>query len=257
MPVPTPRILPGRLHKDNKGCIDWGCQNLVAYGCHAYIVVLDPYSMNVVQTLDEHVAPVCLVKWSYEPIRQDSQYVLKLASGDTSGNIIVWNVHEGAAMTPPMTDKPVIDLKWHPDDPTLIAALHAPNTLCLWSVTSGTRLWKKDISDHSVSTFIFDPFEHTNVTVGTAQGFIYAIHDFKASAAPSQVDFKYKINSRATKQNTGKNAVNIDFVQMMNSPHTRHVVYIMLSRELLIFDTTTNQSLGSIVLERSRANFAQ
>jgi hypothetical protein len=26
------------------------------------------------QTLDEHVTPVCLVKWSYEAIRQDSQY---------------------------------------------------------------------------------------------------------------------------------------------------------------------------------------
>lgn len=32
---------------------------------------------------------------------------------------------------------------------------------------------------------------------------------------------------------------------------------IMLSREILIFDTTTNQSLGSVVLERSRTNFIQ
>lgn len=47
MPV-LPKVIPGRLHPDNRGSIDWG-YGLVAYGCHSYVVVVAPSSLEVVQ----------------------------------------------------------------------------------------------------------------------------------------------------------------------------------------------------------------
>jgi hypothetical protein len=77
MPITVPpKIFPGRAHKDNKGCticffstylivgaIDWGRQNLLAYGCQSYVVIIDPTSQAIIQTLDEHKSPVACVKW--------------------------------------------------------------------------------------------------------------------------------------------------------------------------------------------------
>lgn len=223
------------------------------------MVVIDPVNLGIVQTLDEHLSAVCCVKWSHEPIRYDieNSNVLKLASGDNGGNIIVWNVQEASVLAT-LTDKAVVDFKWHPEDSSLIAALHAPNSLILWNVTNGTRLWKKDVSDHSVVNFIFDPFEPLRVTLATNQGFIYAISDFsKTTTPPAQVDFKYRINSRTTVSKDKNSKQTCDFVQMMFSPHMRNVLYILLSREILIFDTTTNQSIGSVMLDRNRGNFSQ
>lgn len=59
-----PKIFPGRLCAENKGAMDWGVQNLFAFGCHSYVCIIDAFSYNIVQALDEHRAPVVLVKWS-------------------------------------------------------------------------------------------------------------------------------------------------------------------------------------------------
>lgn len=64
MPFPIPpKLFPGRLSKDNRGAFDWGKQNLLAFGCQSYIVIVDPLSLDIVQTLDEHRAHVSSVKW--------------------------------------------------------------------------------------------------------------------------------------------------------------------------------------------------
>ena len=77
MPIaPLPKLFPGRLHKDNKGkimisiflicdlgAIDWSYHNLLAYACYGYVVIVDPISLSIIQTLDEHKAHISVVKW--------------------------------------------------------------------------------------------------------------------------------------------------------------------------------------------------
>ena len=87
-----PKVCTGRLHKENKGALDWGWQGLLAYGAHSCVVIVDPQTLSVVQSLDEHTGNVSCVRWSSEPLGSSDaglSYIVKLASGDTSGNIIV------------------------------------------------------------------------------------------------------------------------------------------------------------------------
>jgi hypothetical protein len=57
------KIIPGRPDIDNKGAIDWRRQNLLALGCQSYVIVYEPTTLTVVQTLDEHRAKVCVLRW--------------------------------------------------------------------------------------------------------------------------------------------------------------------------------------------------
>ena len=47
------------------GAQHWGWHGLIAYGAHSYVVVVEPHSLRIVQTLDEHQACVCSVKWYF------------------------------------------------------------------------------------------------------------------------------------------------------------------------------------------------
>jgi len=87
-------ILPGPLHPLNKGALDWGPQRLCAIGVWCSVMIVDPYSMKRVQTLDQHNAPVRKLKWATEQLQlhNELRYNLTLASGDQAGAIIVWKV---------------------------------------------------------------------------------------------------------------------------------------------------------------------
>lgn len=86
------KVFPGRLNAENLGAIDWS-RGLVAYGCQCYVVVVSPHSMEIVQTLDDHHAPVTAVRWTRQTHTATvAQAELILASADSSGAIVVWNV---------------------------------------------------------------------------------------------------------------------------------------------------------------------
>jgi len=68
-------VLPGRLAPENQGnislpffanksgAIGWGCHGLVAYACQSCVFVVDAVTINTVQTLDGHIAPVSSLCW--------------------------------------------------------------------------------------------------------------------------------------------------------------------------------------------------
>jgi len=97
--IVPPRVIPGRTAsaKENHGAIDWGIQNLVAFGSQSYVVVAEATSLRILQTLDEHRSAVTTVRWSNEPMHLEftGPYNLQLASGDLNGVVFVWNVLEG------------------------------------------------------------------------------------------------------------------------------------------------------------------
>ncbi|KAL3183205.1 hypothetical protein MRX96_006964 [Rhipicephalus microplus] len=88
------RILPGALAPANKDAVDWNFESLLAYGCHKHVVVIDTKYAQVFQTLTEHQHNVTKVSWSRNLHYHDlvNPYHLKLASADTSGTVLVWDV---------------------------------------------------------------------------------------------------------------------------------------------------------------------
>ena len=85
------RTIPGPCHPSNQGTLTWGPDGLVAHGCNSVVVVVDPASVQVLQSLSKHKTPVCQVAWS----RHLDNRRLVLASADTSGQIISWDVASG------------------------------------------------------------------------------------------------------------------------------------------------------------------
>eukprot|EP01064_Diplonema_japonicum_P031193 TRINITY_DN5508_c1_g1_i1.p1 TRINITY_DN5508_c1_g1~~TRINITY_DN5508_c1_g1_i1.p1 ORF type:complete len:1195 (+),score=291.55 TRINITY_DN5508_c1_g1_i1:75-3659(+) len=71
---------------------DWGEGRLLAYTHHTLVVVVDPGSNQVVQTLDGHVGNTTAVRFL------TSTADVLLATGDNNGHIIVWQVREGSPL---------------------------------------------------------------------------------------------------------------------------------------------------------------
>lgn len=109
------------------------------------------------------------MKWAHENYHHDfaSPYKLRLASGDTSGHVIVWDIVQGKAVTEFFDgNKAILDLEWLSSQDAchdLLVVLHSPSSLVLWNADTGTKLWKK-LFQESLLCFAFDPFTPSNVT---------------------------------------------------------------------------------------------
>ena len=112
----APRSITGTLHPQNYTAVDWGWQNYVAYGCQNSVVVLDPQSVQVIQTLTHGHATINKVRWCKESHHAglgSSPYVLRLVSMDTSGLCVLWDVSEGSIITEfNCGPKQVNDIQW-------------------------------------------------------------------------------------------------------------------------------------------------
>ncbi|CDQ80997.1 unnamed protein product, partial [Oncorhynchus mykiss] len=112
---------------------------------------------------------LCLqVKWSRENYHHSlsSPYSLRLASADSAGKIIVWDVVSGTAHCEIQEhSKPIQDMDWlwtQDASRDLLLAIHPPNYIVLWNGDTGTKLWKKSYAENILS-FSFDPFDPSNL----------------------------------------------------------------------------------------------
>lgn len=195
----SPRVLPGALHAQNRGASDWGWQSVIAYGCQNFVVVFDPRSVQIIQVLSLHTAPCTKVKWARDNYHHDfnSPYVLRLASGDAAGNVIVWDIPQGRSVAE-FSDgnRPILDLEWLGTQDAchdLLVALHAPSSLIVWNADTGTKLWKKTFQE-ALLCFAFDPFMPSNVTL-MCQDWILFINDFSINKAPESNGRKFYLTS--------------------------------------------------------------
>jgi len=194
-----PKTMTGQLHNLNKGAFDWGWQGLLAYGCQSCVVVVDPVTVQLVQILDHQRGQVVKVKWARENYCHNlsSPYGLRLASADTNGRILIWDVtHALVGAECVETGKPVADMDWvsiQAASHDLLAALHPPSTLVLWNTENGSRLWKKTYSDMLLS-FAFDPFDPSRLSF-LGQDCIVFVDDFSLSGAPPSSGKKFHISS--------------------------------------------------------------
>ncbi|XP_052771581.1 WD repeat-containing protein 11-like isoform X2 [Mya arenaria] len=182
---PSPKTLTGNLLIDNKGACDWGCQGFLAYGCKTYAVIIDPKTLQIIQTVGPQKGFINVVRWSGEDYHHafatGSTYNLYLACADTSGDVVIWDVVSGQVRTE-LSDasatKAVIDIQWlrgHATSHDLVVVLRHPDLLELWDGFTGVRLWRKSFGENLLSMTL-DPFdiqrliclsEHPHLVVAT------------------------------------------------------------------------------------------
>ncbi|XP_068597198.1 WD repeat-containing protein 11 [Brachionichthys hirsutus] len=286
------RTLTGTLNLQNKTAVDWGWQGLIAQGCHSSILIIDPNTAQTIQVLEKHKANVVKVKWSKENYYHNlsSPYCLRLASGDASGKIIVWDVVSGTAHCEIQEhSKPIQDIEWLWNQDVsrdLLLAVHPPNYIVLWNGDTGTKLWKKSYAENILS-FSFDPFDPTNMALLTSEGIVF-ITDFTHSKPPSSAGKKVyiasphaspahtkpapaaapaptgakkalnKVKVLITNEKPTAEAVTLnDCLQLSYLPSKRNHMLLLYPREILILDLELSQTVGVVSIERSGVPFIQ
>jgi WD40 repeat protein len=139
-------------NKDGKGTVEFSINGLIAFPCHHLVMIADSYSCKVIQCLDRHKYPVTRVQFSHGSN-------LKIASCDTRGTLIVWDVLRGSVSSfiLPSTMKEskgstIIAFEWmkqthHPYDDRkhCLLILYSSSLLALYDVDSSQVLWKKQL----------------------------------------------------------------------------------------------------------------
>jgi len=193
--------LPGFLDAQNRNAIDWR-EGLVAYGCQLLVCVVQAAGPpQLLQCLTGHklrVAHVCFAP--REPrvssLADAGGMPLLLASADTGGHVILWDVLRGVALCqlppPSVSGKPsaaVLCLHWLLSRPDHLLCAHASGTLRLWHVTRAGRaaafLWQSDLNAPPL-LIALDPLvtDGARLAVYTARG---ALHQLRLT--PSEPPF--------------------------------------------------------------------
>uniref|UniRef100_A0A6I8Q846 WD repeat-containing protein 11 n=1 Tax=Xenopus tropicalis TaxID=8364 RepID=A0A6I8Q846_XENTR len=281
------RTLTGALTQQNKGALDWGCQGLIAYGCHTLVLVVDPSTAQTLQVLEKHKSSIVKVKWARENYHHNmgSPYSLRLASADASGKIIVWDVGSGTTRCEIQEhSKPIHDMQWlwsQDASRDLLLAVHPPNLIVLWNADTGTKLWKKSYAENILS-FSFNPFQPSHLALLTSEGIVF-VSDFSPSKPPTSSGRKVYISSphaspahtkpvTATGAKKALNKVKIlitnekpsaeavtlnECLQLSYLPSKRNHMLLLYPREILILDLEVNQTVGVVAIERTGVPFLQ
>ncbi|CAG2205677.1 WDR11 [Mytilus edulis] len=264
---------------NNKGACDWGWQGLIAQGCQRYVSIIDPKNVQVIQVLVKHKGTVVKVKWSHENYHHDlgSPYTLRLASGDSNGLIIIWDVKQGEPKTE-FSDgnKPIQDLQWLSNQDAsydLLVALHPPYSMILWNADTGT----KNVAFLGQDSIIFiEDFSITKTPSDNGKKFYICSPSSQASSlkaessngslekkAMSSKNLAQKMSSILVGEPSKKSTADIESMalneclQLLHHQSCRHHLILLYPREILILDLEINQTVGIIQMERSGSPYVQ
>lgn len=297
----------------NFSAVDWGSHNLIAYGCQGYLVVVDPSSVRVLQTLDFHgSAAVSCVRWCPEGVLspaaawsyyssgssaaaaaglspagpasslsasspadggstasaslREMKALLSaaapssstsvrsvLASGDVSGTILVTDVVRADVLVTFAEEGlgPVHDLQWLPDDPSVLLSLHAPSQIFLWNMESKQMVGRFRIDEAGASLRVaFDPFDPARLCIASTSGSIFFAEGVTRAGCREVVP-RLRVQTVAPGAEAGRS------LRALFSPAARRILFVMLEREILVYDTAIDDVVGRVALERQRPGLIQ
>ncbi|CAH0382935.1 unnamed protein product [Bemisia tabaci] len=283
-----PRIIPGPAHPTNKGSISWGHQGFIAYGSNTYVIVMEPATAQHVQVFKGHKTFVKKVAWApYSILEKNDNDFLTLASGDESGQIIIWSMKSGKAVTHLMDcPKPTLGLEWirtNNKKDLILAALHAPYFLVLWDVNKKTKMWKQNFP-HTLVSLSIDPFDSTRLAFLCTDGILF-LNDFNWKKIPPGNGTKLYISSpkaidRSCFENSHRTRERLKMVmKTVNVSHTKpksdagltvedcieihfhhslkHLLIVLYPRDILIIDLKMETAVGIVSIEQSASPFIQ
>ncbi|XP_043230109.1 WD repeat-containing protein 11-like [Amphibalanus amphitrite] len=298
LPHIVPRTIPGgSLQPEIRGAMDWGWQGLLAYSCNYTVVVIDPLTQQLVQTLDKHKALVTKVKWQRSQLDARFAYRAVLASADASGHIVIWDVKEGF-FTMVLQDswRPVSDMSWvyHTDGcGHMLLAAHPPNSLVLWDTDNGNKLWKKTYNEQILS-FDLDPFDPRKLAL-LCPSSVLMVDDFAVAKCPSSGGTRVQLSAlrssagggggaasapttptydeKSTKDKLKKKVLDLvtgdipgpeeaalgqqECVQLSYHRARRHLLLLVFGRQVLLVDTQLGRAVGAVPADKSGSPFTQ
>ncbi|KAL3075736.1 hypothetical protein niasHS_012566 [Heterodera schachtii] len=269
-----PSTLTGSLHPSNRGAFAWSENGIVAFGCHSVLAFFDVRRLEVFQTVDLHSTAINLICWK----PSSNELLLRCASSDIGGNIVVCDVLEGrqCAMFR-SSNTPVSDLQWlcWPDvSRDFLASLHSNNVLIVWDVGKKERLW-----EHRFGTSVFklsiDPFDHSRIALSSQCASVLLVHGFSpfsalssaAEPSPSSSSAMSNANNQRLtttlqlepktlnaicghqQQQLQHSKTETHIVQMVHSPAAEHHLIVLFPNEICLVQTQHCQLVCSAVID--------
>jgi len=268
------RTLPGPCHSSNHGTLAWGPDGLLAYGCHSVVVIVDPRTVQVVQTLSKHKTEVCKLAWSHRVGGKR----LVLASADVSGQVISWELTTGEhGKMVSDGNQEIKDMSWVGRGDQHLLTVHPPNHLILWDMHSGSKLWKKSYGD-TVLGFDISPLKPDILLLRCQHSFL--LTEFTIDKCPKSNGKKFyminggngldgggagqkKSKSKLRKMvrsmmlgdvEDGEQLRDNDCIFAMFHPGIPGQVVLGYSKEVIIVDMELGQAVGQINFDRSNSS---
>eukprot|EP00002_Diphylleia_rotans_P031223 TRINITY_DN6479_c0_g1_i3.p1 TRINITY_DN6479_c0_g1~~TRINITY_DN6479_c0_g1_i3.p1 ORF type:complete len:1253 (+),score=219.48 TRINITY_DN6479_c0_g1_i3:277-4035(+) len=195
----------------------------------------------------------------------------------------------------PSAQKAILQMEWHPMWANHILSLQCPSQLVLWNVATKSKVWRCEVGENCFD-FGFNPFNPVDLLLIADAGWIYVAKNSSSTMAPSAIERKYRVQSTSSspsaedlrKQNkstitrlaahvnqltfgSGPSTSSLtnfpsprskiiktgDLTQMIYSSAHRNIVYFILSREVIIFDSSISQAIGGFTIDRQRSNITK
>ncbi|KAJ7557212.1 hypothetical protein O6H91_05G117000 [Diphasiastrum complanatum] len=282
-------VMAGPAGKENGGCCHCSSHGLLAYGASSSVVIVDVRSMQLVSTLPMPAvrgapllpAPyVTAVQWIPEGFSRDltqesATNHLRLAAGDRQGRVAVLDIGLGEvtslmALEGEKSRLGIQDLCWVYGSPWLLVAIHGPSQIALWDPHNRNLLWRFDASPEILGSIRRDPFDARQVCAVSLKGLLITLH--VGGAAESDVLMKqYRVGTQEDRNINGSSMGGSDltpnsgsasvgapalasspgvFARSLFSIKTRGLLFVMLSREIIVFDLQFGTALSSVNLPR-------
>ncbi|KAK9829709.1 hypothetical protein WJX72_007460 [[Myrmecia] bisecta] len=257
-------FLPGPASKNNAGAADMLAGEAFAYAVSSAVAVVDVHRMQLACVLQggHKSAAVTAVSWCPECHTRDLKGPshLRLASGDQEGRVVVWDVtsanviatlddpHQAATGAGRKADKPagIKDLAWVMSSPCLLGILMASGLFVVWDTRGGGVVWKKDFgAEQLLASIKVNPTDMRHICLCGQKGSIVVLR--LVNMARDKVEQQtYKVDMTNSKAN--------DTLRCCFST-TRDLLYVMLPREVVVFDLEFGQPAASTTLQSARPAF--
>eukprot|EP01080_Neovahlkampfia_damariscottae_P006660 gene6660-10825_t len=236
---------------------DFGENGLFAFCCQNYVSILDPKSIQIVNTLSGHKTNTTAVSWcplmSNTGIERGNTSIL--ASGDENGVIIIWDMKAGKPVyyIDSQTKSGIIKFTWINNELKYLLVLFANSTLCLFDLTKQSKMWSKTFQEPLISISL-NPFDESMLVTSSKSGNIYIVLDFNFENAPQKIDHKFKVGE-VKDAYTGQYVPNLKDVVF--SPFERNQLYLVTKREVAIYDLILKQTISDKSFHGAKSDFHQ
>ncbi|CAM6125774.1 unnamed protein product [Calypogeia fissa] len=230
---------------------------------------------------------VTAVQWIPETMSRDltqevSTAHLRLAVGDRHGRIAIWDaaVKDIVSWLDLESEKGrlgIQDVCWVYGMPWLLAAIHGPSLIVIWDPQSGHPVWKYDAGPELLGSVRCDPFDARQVCVVGLKGLLLAllvqgtgesdvvVKQFNITVSEERNSGNLGILGHGTGSfhkdsgfSAGSSSVGAPamaanpgvIARAMFSPRTRGLLYLIYTREIVVFDSNFGMALASTPLPR-------
>ncbi|KAL2631416.1 hypothetical protein R1flu_016102 [Riccia fluitans] len=283
-------MIAGPGSKENGGSAHCSAHGLLAYGAGSSIVVVDVRSMQLVVVLPMPSARsnpmlpapyVTALQWIPECMSRDltqevSTSHLRLAVGDRQGRVAIWDTaaKDIVVWMNLETDRGrlgIQDVCWVYGHPWLLAVIHGPSLLAIWDPYQARPIWKYDAGAEYFSCIRCDPFDARQVCVVGLRGLLLSllvngISENDVASKHYNVVVSEERSSGNLGMPSGKEGAPSSastsagapalaaypgaVAKAMFSPRTRSLLYLVYSREIIVFDLNFGMTLGTTPMPR-------